>query len=345
MNPYDFVPVDTNRPIDRRPPSYHHRMGGISGSISCSITAETPVFVKGVDQGGASHFKKNSNQEYIIPGSSLKGLFRTLVETVGHGCFNGKFDGLYEGKKINYKGHLPDDFKNCPDNDTLRLCVACRLFGWMNGRVYRGKVSFSDAVCPRERAIVHDTINTVDLMGPKPRHRAFYIEGDTIAGRKYYFHFQQGISTEEQKGEYNQRIIPLDKETRFLFDLSFENVEEEELSVLLYALVLEDSMRHKLGYAKPSGLGSCKVKIERISYWTPEDRYLDSNVMEIMNEDAIDRFVKGKIEEIEGDESETMEQLRYIWRWDPQNTTRYRYPGYHWFNNPNNANVRIPQTP
>lgn len=345
MNPYDFVPVDTNQPIERKPPAYHHTMNGFSGSIRCSITAESPIFIRGADSRGSLCFKKGTNQEYIIPGSSLKGLFRTLVETVGHGCFNGKFDGTYDGG-ANYNRFLPDDFKNCPDGDPLKLCVACRLFGWMaKKRVYRGKVFISDAICQVEKAKVHDTINTIDLMGPKPRHRDFYITADKIAGRKYYFHFQQGISTSNKKGDYNQRIRPLDKGTRFFFNLSFENLGEDELSVLLYALVLEGNMRHKLGYAKPSGLGSCKILIEKISYWTLEDRYLSSKEITIDNKDTIDRFVEGKVDRMIKNKSKTMKKLRYIWRWNPNDKTIYRYPDYHWFKNPKNRGVRISQTP
>ncbi len=97
MNPYDFVRIDWKRAPERHRPFWHHRLTGAqqqklySGHIEVDVFVETPLFVsdpraiKG-DPKRAAPSIKNAQGQYILPGSSLKGLFRTLVETLGKGC-------------------------------------------------------------------------------------------------------------------------------------------------------------------------------------------------------------------------------------------------------------------
>lgn len=348
MNPYDFVPVDFKRSIERRGPAGHDRFSGLSGEIFCSMVAETPVFLKGRDAGSISQFLMNSNKDYVVPASSLKGLMRSLVETVGHGCFGGMFDGLYEKKSVNHNKYLPSSFKNC--TKLTHLCIGCRLFGWLtDSAVYTGKVLFTDATCPNEGAVVHKPVYTVDLMGPKPRHEAFYINGNYIAGRKFYFHFPQGIATKNEKSDYNAHIKPLDIGSAFNFKVQFTNLDEDELPFLLYVLTLDENMRHKIGYAKPSGFGSVKIKIESLTLNQTINRYLKGKDQEASysadkNAEGLKKYVFDITKKIKEDKSTTMEKLREIWNWDPKCETSYRYPDYHWFQNTANRYKTVADT-
>ena len=136
------------------------------------------------------------------------------METVGNGCFL-LFDGLYESKNIDYNSKLPKEFKKC---NTADLCIACRMFGRIpdrgdNSNLHLGNVSFYDAV--EVKICEHQSIYTIALMGPKPRHQAFYLDSTStqqrIAGRKFYFHQPGGIQTESRDSGYNQHIKPIDK--------------------------------------------------------------------------------------------------------------------------------------
>ncbi len=344
MNPYDFVPSDFNRSPDenRRRPLRHHRFHGISGTLSAIITAETPIFVK---RGNSQEFMRNGQYQYIIPGTSLKGLFRSLVETTANGCFGGKFDGEYRDKirgKIDYSFKLPREFKACIDPD--RLCIACRIFGMLSGKkVFTGKVSFQDAIC--EKPVLHEVINTVDLMGPKPHHGAFYLDGNRIAGRKFYFHHPRGVRKKRDHTAYNQRITPLDKASEFTFTASFANLEDDEWRALLYAIALEPDMRHKIGYAKPSGLGSVRIGIEHIRLIDYARRYTQPNRgVNEMRGSELTRYTSDQIQFFtENTASPALSALRRIWRWDPKDTTLYRYPDEQWFRN--NPDVPIHNTP
>ena len=184
MNPYDFVPIDIQHPPERRTPVWHHVLKNAnklySGHLSVTITTETPLFIPGTktsmqdpDNPGAHIF--NNAWAYIIPGSSLKGLLRTVVETLCNGCL--KMLQLPFGYD---ERSLPQNFSGCQDNK--KLCIACRIFGMMqearNAQVFLGKINIGDAVAKKETLALYEPIYTSILEGPKPRHKAFYLDAD-----------------------------------------------------------------------------------------------------------------------------------------------------------------------
>lgn len=326
MNPYDFAPVDFTRPPKRKSPLTHEkfRANAVSGHLTGTIATETPIFIK---SGNTEQFIKNKAGQHIIPGTSLKGLFRCLVETIANGCFE-KFDGGYTDKqrgRVNYGDKLPKAFRSCQDPN--HACVACRIFGMLNGdKQFAGKAGFQDAVC--DQPVRHEAVNTIALMGPKPHHDAFYLNGDRIAGRKFYFHHPLGIKTEKQKTAYNQRINPVGAGSEFVFSADFANLEMDEWSALLYAIVLEPSMRHKIGYAKPAGFGSVKIDVTSIQMIDYSRRYIstDRGVAEYADE-RLAQYVSKQIQPyIQNTTSRTLNELRRIWNWNPQDPTPYRYP-------------------
>lgn len=336
MNPYDFVPLDWNNPPKRHHPSLHDKFKGLSGKIEGTITAETPIFI--FHSPKRVQFITNGQGQHIIPGSSLKGLFRSLVETVGNGCFL-LFDGQYADRDINdvidYTSELPRDFKKCRTND---LCVACRMFGRIpdrdhNSNLYLGNVLFNDAI--EAKICEHQAIYTIALMGPKPRHDAFYLDPTQwIAGRKFYFHQPSGP---RPQGQGNQHIKPVDKGSQFTFSVQFTNLEDIELQTLLYAISLEPDMRHKLGYGKPAGLGSVRFDITKLTLIDYANRYIVNQRTSDYTGKQLSTYLSGQIQMFTNDTtSPTLNALRRIWRWDPTDTTTYRYPNQNWFNdNPN----------
>lgn len=359
MNPYNFVRIDWSKPPVRRAHAPHDRLDGWTGRVEGQITAETPLFIQGTAPArggtGPKRFQANAQGTPIIPGSSLKGLFRSLVETVAPGCW-WLFDRSYEYRQghptVVYSNNLPSDFRQC--RDSRQLCPACRLFGLVQGsRVLLGKVSFDDAICIHE--VRHDPIFTPILDAPKPRHRAWYLDGSGqwVAGRKFYFH-QSSIQTERgprtsRTGEpLNQHIAPLGAGTAFTFTVHFTNVADDELPPLLYVLALEQEelghdhdLRHKLGYAKPAGLGSVHMQLRRLVRWRESVRYTGGQV-ETYEGEMLHALVNQHIAPYVIDTaSVTLQDLRRIWRWPPTGT--YRYPNRNWFRA--NPAAPISQTP
>ncbi len=99
MNPYDFVPLDTTHPPERRKPIWHnvlvpdkaHPDKLYSGHLYLYIKAETPIFIRYADSSTQNPDKPgehiyNKDGDYILPGSSIKGLLRNVVETLCRGC-------------------------------------------------------------------------------------------------------------------------------------------------------------------------------------------------------------------------------------------------------------------
>ncbi|MGB1289318.1 MAG: RAMP superfamily CRISPR-associated protein, partial [Aggregatilineales bacterium] len=102
LNPYNFVrplPAPHNLPalseesadshlMWRCPPPPHDRFTGLSGTIECTMTAKTPIFISDGDNiredanGHKTYQFFNVNGEDIIPAASLRGSIRSVFETV-----------------------------------------------------------------------------------------------------------------------------------------------------------------------------------------------------------------------------------------------------------------------
>jgi len=353
MNPYDFVRTDWNTPPNRQEPKKHHKFYNDpdiwSGKIECQLTAETLIFIPLSDSepGAKQDFSTHRNEyggpddgAYFIPGSSLKGLLRSLVEVVGNGCYS-KFDGKY--KQAYYVNKIPDNFKLC--NDYSSLCIGCRLFGYIgHDKVHKGQVHTSDAefIAGEEygKFILHS------IGGPNPRHDAFYLTADkqTIAGRKFYFHSQNPLSGRE--GDFNAPIIyPLKPGASFSFTVHFDNLTQSELNTLLYAIVLEENMRHKIGYAKPLGLGSVKIEITQLMLLRRHLRYANHpNSKQTYQTDQLEQYLSTNLASFRSNQSNTFKDLLRIWVWPPHGV-RFEYPTYEWFREAGNSQVRLHQIP
>lgn len=347
MNPYDFVRIDWSREPERRPFTPHDRFTGWTGHIEGVVTAESPLFIPDKRSVNPKKFQTNGHGQPILPGSSLKGLFRSLVETVAPGCWC-LFDGQYRDD-VDYTRNLPRAFHQC--NSDRALCPACRMFGLIHGKSVHllGRVGFDDAVCSLRRD--HEAVYTPILDGPKPRHSAWYLDpaGKWVAGRKFYFH-QRRIRTErEQKisrarqHPLNEHITPLDKGSAFLLSVHFTDLFDAELPLLLYALILEPGMRHKLGYAKPAGLGSIRVNLTRLTRQDMATRYT-GGTPEVYEGQALEKLVSEQTASFAANSSSvTLQDLRRIWGWPPTGT--HRYPSSEWFGRPENRGVPIAETP
>lgn len=368
MNPYDFARVDWNRPPERHKPSWHHRLTGsqllYAGSLEVDIYAETPVFISdprnvSPDPKRPAQFMQNRQGEYIIPGSSLKGMLRSLVETLGNGCLT-LFDGDYERGRVRYRGSVPPAFQHCDTN--TRLCIACRLFGMLKertGGVFLGKVNIGDARSLPDKVFKYDPIYTAVLVEPKPHHESFYLDEAKkyIAGRKFYFHHSPNLDPLTAPGPIlfsgrpaNRFIQPLDYDTSFHARLDFANLEADEFGALLLAVCLEEDMRHKIGYGKPLGLGSVQFTPTRLTLIDYATRYtqpgshhgktvLEGQSMWEVLYKHIDAFTQDRLAVL------AMDDLRRIWRWPPEPNVEYYYPSKRdWFDTAESRGKRIKDT-
>lgn len=380
MNPYDFVPLDMRHPPERRKPLWHamltHQHGPklYSGHLSVYIKTETPLFIMdSPSQQDASkrdpRALKTSMHDrdgyYIIPGSSIKGMLRTIVETLCNGCVP-----IFRIPKEYNRDPLPHDFAACTNN--TKLCIACRIFGMMGRRsadqksidVFLGKVNISDASVDEDSLAFYDPIYTAVLDTPKPRHRAFYLDPEQrfLAGRKFYFHHDGAPLTEKRlleirnkPGEYrNQYIQPLESDTESFTRIDFTQLEADEFAALLLAVTLLPDMRHKMGYGKPLGLGSVQLAptgLTLVDYSTRYSAFRSGRGMTTYNADEVADLIDEQWASLDPHihtaitrfcSYPSIAHLQRIWQWPPDNSVEYCYPSQGWFKS--HPTARIAET-
>jgi hypothetical protein len=261
--PYDFVPFPKRRP-DREKGAGQDKLDArlLSGTLELTLRTLTPVHVG----SGYSDFIKAGNQEYLaalqaskpireegttrrrylIPGSSLKGAVRSIVEAITRSCIR-----ITQGR---YRPYIPQGYGGCMSvND---LCIACRLFGAQD---YQGHVSFEDAVAPRGSLVL---LGTPLLWTPARGGRGLpprYLERDRAKGRKFYRHASPPSGVDPRACIKSGAELPL--------RIHFLNLSEAELGVLLTALGQHPDHRFpiKLGGGKPVGLGSVQIILNRVT--------------------------------------------------------------------------------
>ena len=102
--PYNFVPLPEKVVTVSEPPNHDHYEGH-TGFIECELETKSPLYIRGMlsqttfEAAGDKPFHELSDQqkqeranffmiranEPVIPGSSLRGLIRSMVEVVGYG--------------------------------------------------------------------------------------------------------------------------------------------------------------------------------------------------------------------------------------------------------------------
>jgi hypothetical protein len=144
----------------------------------------------------------------------------------------------------------------------------------------------------------------------------------------------------------------------FAFAVDFHNLREEELALLLYALVLEEQvsvtlrpealspehhapvtltgpMRHKLGYGKPQGGGSVHIRVDRIDLrGNPADRYRGQSRADwVLEGELLSQEVRRRIRPVAQRTDITMQHLRamMIYAKDDPRAGNLNYPSYGWF--------------
>ncbi|KPA14377.1 CRISPR-associated ramp protein [Candidatus Magnetomorum sp. HK-1] len=346
-NPYRMISVreDTK---NKKAPLTDEKFVGHSGHLTCSLTNLTPLFIGGnrddLSDKNRTFLTRTVDQtkKYVIPGTSLKGVLRSLAEIIGKGCMITQSTC----KKINM------------------LCIACRMFGMMekgtNARVHKGKVSISDAILQEEPSCIPFQVY---MDSCKDRHEPFYRTQETgrydQKSRKLYFHQPKrkesvsSLSKEEQQRSWIINALKINH--HFEFSVQFSNLTEKELSLLVYILALENNVSavietgniklkgplcHKIGNAKPLGLGSCHIQIKKlVLLGAAENRFssLKNTHDKSYTGDALESKINLYIKDFVSDHSPGMQQLRKMMIWDKTDERLFKYPGYHWFRNPENS--------
>ncbi|MDB4948545.1 MAG: hypothetical protein JWM27_1194 [Gemmatimonadetes bacterium] len=320
VNPYNFVrwlPEPTAggaaaTPLLGRcasPPQ--DRYTGLTGRILCRLAVASPTFVSDAYAVGVATVARGkehrSYRQYrtpagspAIPGSTLRGVVRSVFEAVTNSCFAGIAADARHGGSASVGDLVPAHLGVC--TSALRLCPACRAFGWVSegpvpghDAAVRGRVRFGDAVFGKE-AVEKDQgpLTLAALSAPHPKYAWFYlmdadgnapagrsleqagyVRKNRIRGRKVYRRHEPDLQAMRGQSHTEQNRTLLDwlkrgAETRF--EVRFESLAPLELGALLWALEPDGGCVHRLGYAKPLGFGCVAIEVTGLHLVTA-DRY------------------------------------------------------------------------
>ena len=256
--PFAFMPLP-NR-VNRQRPTGHDLYNAecTTGQIQGTIEALSPIHIGSgiIDLGQDVELIKTAvrtSGNVVIPGSSLKGAIRSVVEAISESCLC-KVSGRI-------RRAVPRDFAECRQKE--RLCVACRMFGAMG---FQGNVAVQDA--PQIEGEI------VTKLVPELYAPGRYQHGmRDIPGRKFYMHGQ--VASGETPVE------ACEVGSKFRFVVQIDNLRQAEWGLLFTALGHHPNhpFKIKIGGAKPVCFGSIDFQLERIQIEAQtRDQYLDWDV-------------------------------------------------------------------
>lgn len=295
--PFAYVPLSER--VNRSRPTGHdkYHSNHISGQIRGTIQALSPIHIGSgiIDIGDDVELIKTAmktGDNIVIPGSSLKGAIRSVVEAISESCVS----------KVSYQVRraMPRWFSECRQKDNL--CVACRMFGAMG---FQGNISIQDA--PKTEGNIV-TEHVPELYAPGRGQRRMR----DVLGRKFYMH-----------GEVASGDTPVEaceKESTFSFVLQVDNLRKSEWGLLFTALGHHPnhSFKLKIGGAKPVCFGSIDIQIEEIQVQEQtRDRYLhwDATQDAAMTNEQFGKWTQTCIDSAENDrliQQELLSQLAQI---------------------------------
>ncbi len=267
--PYDWVPFPKEKPHRREPTSFlRFEDGRLTGRLVLGIKLESRYLYVGSGQLEARKVKVDDEEvqvpvwcfarsrgKPIIPGTSLKGSIRSILEALSNSCVGIRHRG--DDRK-----HIPPSHQPCRyENPKSPLCPACRIFGTTG---FAGRVHFMDAQLLSGTKL--EVICAPQLFPPKPqRGRKFYRPGATPDYSKL----------EPKEGFQYLEVVQRNKEgEQFQTEMFFRNISRAELALVLYALGFENQggkLGHaffiRLGGEKPHSFGVVRFIPKQVQLW------------------------------------------------------------------------------
>lgn len=266
--PFVLVSIPGEGPRRSNPPT-HERFFGLTGKMELALTVFSEYLFVG---SGAYEFNPNHggkqpdvwytffrrNGEIAIPGTSIKGAIRAIVEAISNSCVS----QYKRNREKTERNHEP-----CRGWETL--CPACRLFGTTG---FGGRVSFSDAL-PDARlqgAIKPKVVKIGELWEPEKS------KGQQLYTTRRFYQVKKVPPIADQAPRPNFRFVEaVGKGAIFTTTLHFENCSEAELGLLGYALgwvpgkekKFAWAFTPKLGGAKPRCFGAVRFVPTQIVVW------------------------------------------------------------------------------
>jgi hypothetical protein len=247
-----------------------------------------------------------------IPGSALRGCLGSLIEAASGSAMRILDDRSVPGSDLGFYEFLHasvGDNLEPMSADRTKITPAEGLLGFVDvqrsdqgthesGRALAGRLRLNDAILgDRPDRLYMDSVVLRILNTPKARYPWFYYfdkgghplndsfpnldpKWHQPLGRKYYLHPQcpgeehwTANSNWERDARQYTCIRPLAPKCLFHTHIDFDNLSPVELGLLLYSLDPADNFVHRLGMAKPLGLGCARIDMLGLRFVERSSRY------------------------------------------------------------------------
>ncbi|RCX13508.1 CRISPR/Cas system CSM-associated protein Csm3 (group 7 of RAMP superfamily) [Anaerobacterium chartisolvens] len=215
-------------------PRSFNESGSLNGRIRLEITTQTPIFIgsgyEEIEEGELWKCFQRYGGSPVIPGSTLKGVMRTISQCVSYSCAS-----------VDRKRDLPFSTGMCN-------CIVCKTYGKMG---LKGCVSFGEFVS--QNAETGKVLIPIQ-MTPDISKREIYYKGDKLRGIKLYRHGDYRLLENAQ--------VPVEAVMEgavFKGELMFSGLHGRQLELLCYSLGLDGSFIPKIGGNKAGFFGSCEI--------------------------------------------------------------------------------------
>lgn len=186
--------------------------------------------------------------------------------------------GMSQYLRTSFRRSLKECLPEIHQQDRLMLDYPNSILGFADSKTsYRSRVRVGDFSAPQgtpkgqeQKAILGNPKPT--FFGGYAMHSnsdndtaASYNEDDTqLRGYKQYWLKKDAKfpPVEAKREKVTSTLHPLPKGTRFTGTIRYENLHEDELGLLLWALLLEDGCCQSIGMGKPLGLGRMSVQLD-----------------------------------------------------------------------------------
>lgn len=218
------------------------------GKIKLHIVACSPIIVRHDER------MENINGEYFIPGASLKGSIRNILEIISFSKLHTQYNEYFELQQ-----------KNADKND-----LAEYIFGYVNKkRSLKGRVQFGHAFCINKKRVRELGSKTLLLGNPfyntETKDRALHLYCDGGKGKGWKRYPVKGTFTEPESVLQTATTTTFKaiNNAEFVSEINYFNLNEIELGALLCALTFDNHAEclHQIGGGKAFGYGRVSIQI------------------------------------------------------------------------------------
>lgn len=252
-----------------------HRLSGI---LKVQLVTVDPLFIgSGFQELEDGQFIKQTlteNNKPIIPGSSLKGAVRQICRAVSQSCVP------QESCRINLPQGTMRQCKPERKSDLDHACIVCDMFGKMG---WCSKVFFSDLIAECGATA---RFQAAQQFAPHPDAEK-YLDEDGYHAYKFYKTKVNSVTKPQ-----NDKLRAVPPQTVFTGEITYRNLDQKELGLLLFGLGQSGSISLKLGGYRNEGFGT--VNITLVS-----DQISDTLAMTNEYIDSVDDTLVFGIEQLE----------------------------------------------